>query len=102
MAILNTTVQATPTTVLTASGNTVATVLYLCNGGGSNVTFSVYVVPSGGSANGTNIIYSDVPLATKDTYVIDTEKLILGNGDTVRVTASSAGSVICTVSYIGI
>lgn len=102
MAILSTTLSTSATSVLTSSGDMVATTMYFCNNGASSATFTLHAVPNGGTADGTNIVYSSVPLTAYDTYTIDTEKLILSNGDSLRALSSVSGNVVCTVSYIGI
>jgi len=102
MAILNTTLSTIAANVLVSTGNTVATTMYFCNNTASTATFTLYAVQNGGTPNGTNTIYSTVPVTAYDTYVIDAEKLILGNGDTLRAASNTAGAIICTVSYIGI
>jgi hypothetical protein len=57
-------------------------------------------VPSGGSGNTTTQIYKDVQIATGDTFVVDMEKLVLGNGDMLKANASS--NITATISYVGI
>jgi len=47
-------------------------------------------------------IYSGIQLQAGDTYVIDSEKLILGDGDMLKANASGSNSISMTVSYIGI
>ena len=59
-------------------------------------------MPSGGSASANTRIYNNVQLASADTYVLDVEKLILSNGDTIQANASANVSVAATISYIGI
>ena len=75
--------------------------MYFCNYSASTVTFNVYAVSSGNVASSNNQIYSSVQLASNDTYVVDWEKLALGNGDTIRANCSANTSVSTTVSYIG-
>ena len=67
-------------------------------------TFDVYACPSGNTAGFSNLtrIYSGVQIQTGDTYVVDNEKLILGNGDMIRANCSAATAIAMTVSYIGI
>lgn len=87
----------TATTVYTvpAGGAAVVKQGTLCNTGGSAVTVSVAVVPSGGTADGTHRLISGYSLAAGDTlplrdYLGD---LCLGPGDFIAVTASTANVV---------
>ena len=44
----------------------------------------------------------DLSIAAADTYVMDTEKLILSNNDTIQASASTGSVIQATVSYIGV
>jgi len=100
MAISSQTVDITPTSVYTSTGESIVSVIYLCNTGAGPLTFNVHLVPSGNVPDSTNLIYWAVNLTTSDTYVIDTEKLILDDGDFISVQASALG-MVATVCYIG-
>ena len=41
-------------------------------------------------------------IAAADTYILDTERLILENGDSLQVSASTGSVIQATVSYIGV
>lgn len=102
MALSRATLTASASAVYTSSGNTAVTTMYLCNYSATDRTVSVYLVPSAGTAGDSNIIYKDVPIAAGDTYIIDTERLVLANGDSVQALASATTSVTMTVSYVGV
>ncbi len=104
MAINNTTLSTVnPTSVHTSTGNSALTVMYICNTNDTvSAQINVHVVPNTVSPSVNNLIYKEVVLAPKDTYVVDTEKMILSNGDSIYVSSSIAGSVVVTVSYVGI
>jgi hypothetical protein len=102
MAITNANILASATTVYTSTGNTVVSTLHLCNQSAAAVTVSVNLVPSGGTAAANNKIYANLSIAILDTYVIETERFILGNGDFISCTANTANSVIATTTYTGI
>lgn len=116
MAIKNTVLDTTPTAIFTsgvttASENNVVVSLYICNVTMSTVTFNLYIVPAGKIADpiginpvsaDSNIIYYAVQVAGTDTYVIDTERLMLEHGDSIVATTSQANSLVATVSYMGI
>lgn len=89
--------------VYVSSGNSAITAIYLCNIDSTARTFDIYVCPSGNTVTPLNTrIYSGIQIQTGDTYVIDSEKLILGSGDMIKANASGASSISMTVSYIGI
>jgi hypothetical protein len=89
-------------TVYTSSGNSAITTAYLCNTSNSPVTANVYVVPSGGTANVANQIYSQLTIAGYDTYVMEWERILLNNGDTVQIKAGTGSVLTVTTSFTGI
>lgn len=98
-----------PTEIYRSTGCTAVTTVYFCNASTKTVQFSVYAVPNPTYPNDTNYIYYDIPLACNDTYVLDTEKLVLENGDALfaRVTVPPGElianlPIIATVSAIGV
>jgi hypothetical protein len=102
MAVSNTVLTTSPVAVYTSSGNTVVTLLYFCNTSGGTRTVNVYVVPSGGSATSSTQIYKNVSITASDTLIIDSEKIILENGDKIFADADSNSSVTTTVGYIAL
>lgn len=103
MSIQNTLLSTVIANVYVSSGNSAITTVYMCNTSGTAANFYLYAVPSGAPAINANVtIYQNVLLQSGDTYVIDSEKLILGSGDTLRANASANVSITTTVSYIGI
>ena len=98
MAIQSITVGNGFNTVYTSNGNNAITVVYLCNTTQNVVNVNVYAVPNGGLPGMHNVIYYAVPIEGTDTYIIDTEKLILGDGDTVVVEATDPLAVVVTIS----
>lgn len=102
MSIKSTTLDVTATNIYTSNGVSALTTVYFCNTSPGVLTFNVYAVPSGLSADQTNIMYYALQIAPSDTYVLDTEKLILDNGDSIVANATIGGSIVSTVSYVGI
>ena len=102
MSIINTALTTTAANIYVSSGNSATTVLHFCNYANLGATANVWVVPAGLTANALTIIYSNVSLTAQNTLVVDTEKLILSNGDAIMANVSVNGSVTATVSYIGI
>lgn len=103
MAISNTGLTTLVSNVYVSAGNSVISAMYFCNTDATAKNISVYAVPAGTSTVDANVqIYKDVQIAGGDTFVVDMEKLVLANGDTIRANASGNLSVTATVSYVGI
>jgi len=108
MAITNYEVtNSTGSAAYTSSGDNAVTVIYLCNLNTSSpdgdAIVDVYIVPSGQSVADRYKIYNQLRVRGTDTYVIDTEKLILANGDKIIIaTPDSTGQVKATISTIGL
>lgn len=88
-------------TSATTTGDAVTT-MYFCNRSPSSVTFNMYLVPNGQTANVNNVAYSNKVITSGDTYIIDMEKLVLGLGDMIQANANTANAIVATVSTIGV
>ena len=86
----------------TASQTVALTTAYMCNTTANTVVVNVAVVPAGNNSPAECLIYNQLEIPALDTRIIDTEKLILGNGDSIWANTSVDGSVIMTVSSVGI
>jgi len=97
--ITNASLTTTPTAIFTSSGTSVISTMYFCN---TNPTvaygFSVWLVPNTGSVANANMIYNNVNVVAKDTYVVDREKIVLSNGDAIYAYANINGNISATVS----
>lgn len=102
MAITQAEVGTSATTVYTSSGTTALTCMFFMNDNAAARTLTVHVVKSGGSAGTANTIVKAINIDPADTYVINTEKLVLDNGDTIQCTASAASSIQATLSSVTI
>ena len=102
MAINNTLVGTSATAVFTASGNQATTAIFFMNENGGTRTLDVHLVPSGGSAGVTNKILKAISVTAGNTYVINTEKIVLANGDSIQAIASHVDSIHATVSSVAI
>ena len=87
---------------VTSVGGQAVTTMYFCNTNTNPTTFTMHVVPAGFEANANNIVYYNKIITAGDTYIIDWEKLVLGQGDTVRANANIGNSIVATVSTIGV
>lgn len=104
MAIENTAVGASDTTIYTSTGDSAVSFVSICNYSTSTVTVSVHIVPSGGTVSDGSIHIKDLEIVAKDTYIVyqGGEKIILGDGDFISVVCSDPAAVTSIVSYIGI
>ena len=102
MSIVNRTLTPTPYAVYTSTGQSVITLGYFCNIDTATQYINLWLVPNGGSADLTNIIYSNVAITHSDTMVLDKEKIILDNGDALYANSSGTGVVVTTIGYIGL
>lgn len=101
MPITTANVTSSTAAVYTSTGNTGVTFVSICNYTASNVTANVFVVPSGDTAGNLNLVLSAIGLTANDTYQLyaGSEKLVLGNGDTIQVNASANNSVATVTSF---
>jgi len=102
MAIQNTAINGTAVSIYTSVGSSAITTIHLCNYTGSAIQANIYAVPSGGTANNTTVIYSNVQITAYNSLIIYQEKIILSNGDAIFANVSASNSVTATVSSIGI
>jgi len=104
MAITNFQVTAnTASAAFTASVDTAVTVIYITNKSASDGNVNVYVVPSADSVSENFKIYNNLLIPAQDTYILDTEKLILESGDKIYIEApDSAAQFNATISTIGL
>ena len=102
MAITNANVTTVASAIYTSVNNSATTVMHFCNYTNNSATANVWLVPAGKQADSSTIIYSNVTMTAFNTLVIDTEKIILANGDAIYANTSANASVTATVSYIGI
>lgn len=102
MAIKNT--QLTSTSVLqvfSATVQTALTTVIFCNVSPTTSTsINVYAVPFGASPLPSTQIMKSLPLAAGDTFVLDTERLILESNDSVWAQASVGNCITVTVSSL--
>ena len=92
--------------VFQASADTAVTSIHLCNVTSNDAVVNIYLLPSDGSTTvptENNKIYNSLTIQGTDTYIIDTEKMILSSGDKIYVeTPDSSSSVGATISTIGL
>jgi hypothetical protein len=102
MAIINTTLTTSAANIYASSGNSVVVTAFICNTDSVARSFNMYLVPSAGSAGTSTQILKDVVVNAGDTYIMNTERLVLANGETLRANANTTSVMISTVSYTGV
>jgi hypothetical protein len=104
MAITNFQVAATTgTEAFEATADTAVTVIYITNKTDNDGTVDVYVTPNGASVSANHLVYSQLTIKARDTYIIDTEKMILETGAKIYIAApDSAAQFNATISTIGL
>ena len=102
MAITNSQLaSATTTRLFLASSQQAITTMIFCNTDPVNDTsVDVYVVPYGKNANPTTQIMKGVPIPAGETFVLDTERLILEINDAIYAQASVDMIITATVSSL--
>lgn len=104
MAIKNTKIASTTTTQVfatTTSTQAAITTMIFCNTDAvTDTSVDVYVVPFGKNATPGTQIMKELSLAATETFVLDTERLILEGGDAIYAQATVGDIVTVTVSSI--
>ena len=86
-----------------ALAETAVTVIYITNKTDGDGTVDLYVVPNGGSVGEPFKIYTELTIKARDTYILDTEKLILETGAKIYIVApDSAAQFNAMISTIGL
>ena len=100
MALVNTTLSASATTVFTCSnagGSAVVTVTFQ-NDDVATRTATLHACPAAEASSAENRLFN-VDIPSGDSYVFDS-KILLANGDDLKVSSDAASVVGCTVSYL--
>lgn len=101
MAITNTAILASNTTIYSSSGNNAITTVIICNTEITDRTLTLYAVPSGSSAGTTSMIVNTLTVPAGETVSFDQEKMVLANGDALIAIASGTG-LSSTVSTLAV
>ena len=92
--------------VFQASTDTAVTTIHLCNITSSDATVNIYILKSDGSTTvpTENMkIYNQLTIQATDTFIVDTEKMILSTNDKIFIeTPDSSGLIVATISTIGL
>ena len=87
----------------TASAETAVTVIYITNKTDGDGTIDLYIVPQAGSVGEPFKVYTQLTIKARDTYILDTEKMILEIGARIYIVApDSAAQFNAMISTIGL
>lgn len=110
MAIVNAAIASIDTTVLTvpAGKQYAITTIMVCNTWTPNpldeddgkTNFDMHLIPSGDAKSSVNQVINELELPAGETFTFDTEKVVLGEGDSVLVVGDSPTNLSITVSYL--
>ena len=86
-----------------SDGENGVTTLMICNHHAStNAVVNVWVVPQGQVSGNANQILKNLTIVASDTFVMDMEKLVLSDGDTIMVQADIANVVNTVISSMAV
>lgn len=92
--------------VFEATSNVAVTTIHLCNNSANNRDVNIFLLPFDGSTTvpgDGNKLYHDLTVSLGDTFIIDTEKLILSTGDKIYIQlGAGTGTIVATISTIGL
>lgn len=101
MALYNTPILATNTTLASGSGDRAITTVIVCNTTGGDLPLTLYAVANGGSAGTDTMIVNALNVPAGDTVSFDQEKMVLSTGDAL-VASSSGTGLTATVSTLAV
>jgi hypothetical protein len=103
MAIAQTTLTTSIASIYTSTGVSAVTTMFFLNNSGATVTFSVLLKAGAGTGTlAANGILKEISLIAGDTYIFNSEKIILDTGDQIQAVASAGSAVVTTISYVGL
>jgi hypothetical protein len=100
MTIRNTQVATIPTQVFLAEGQQAITTMVFCNVTTLTNTISVFAVPFGSNAGVTTQIINEVEIPPTETFVMDTERLVLEDNDSIFAQSAINNGIVATISSV--
>jgi hypothetical protein len=86
-----------------SDGENGVTTLMICNHHASTpAVVNVWVVPQGQVAGNANQILKNLTIVASDTFVMDMEKLVLSDGDTIMAQADVSDVVNTVISSMAV
>jgi len=102
MAIYNTAILSTNTTLASGSGDRAITTIIVCNTDTSNLVLNLYAVASGNSVGPGTQIVSALTVPAGDTVSFDQEKMVLATGDQIIASSYPGTGLTATVSVLAV
>ena len=99
MALFQVQLGTSTTTIFDPSEDSAVTTLFLCNTHSAAVTVTLYLINGSGTPDDTNAIWKDISIASKDTFVMNNERIILAAADFIKGLASTASKITVTGTY---
>jgi hypothetical protein len=101
MALYNTAILATDTTLASGSGERAITTVIVCNTTAGDLPLTLYAVANGGSTGAGTMIVNALNVPAGDTVSFDQEKMVLSTGDSL-VALSTGTGLTATVSTLAV
>lgn len=105
MALKNTAIGATNTTIYASVGNNAISTMIVCNTTSSAINLTLHAVANNAGSIGTpsdsNMIVNDLAIPAGDTVSFDQEKMVMADNDTLIAVASTVG-LSATVSTLAV
>ena len=93
--------SSSPAQVFLSAGEQAISSIFFCNTSETtDCTVDVYAVPSGQTLGPVTQIIKKMLLSKNETFVFDTEKLVLSDGDTIWAQSTENNVVAVTISSI--
>ncbi len=103
MSLQSTLLTTSAANVYVSSGQTAAMTFYFSNYSTTqSATFSLWAVKSGESAGNVNVLYSNVLVQAGDTYLADTERIILDTNDALVARTNANSTMSVTLTYTSV
>lgn len=91
------------TNIFVSSGEHGITTLMICNHSTTtDAVVDAWVVPDGSTRGNANQILKSLTIVASDTFVMDMEKLVLSNGDTIVLKSNVADVVNSVISSMAV
>jgi hypothetical protein len=100
MTIRNTQIATIPTQIFIADQQQAITTMVFCNVSTLTTTVSVFAVPFGSNAGITTQIINEVEIPPTETFVMDTERLVLEDNDAIFAQSSLNNGITATISSV--
>ena len=102
MALYNTAILSTNTTLASGSGTRAITTIIVCNTDVTDLVLNLYAVASGNSVGSGTQIVNALTIPAGDTVSFDQEKMVLGPGDEIKASSYPSTGLTATISTLAV